>query len=163
MLKIKQMFWIFRIYSRFLKNVNIEEGSHCIGSEGHGRGTPNRSNYFHTVLVRRQKTKRDGLSSLVSQYFILSVVYHKVNEMGGTSDQLKLKSVKICPNFHFRRGGGCSRSTQTWTVLEDTVPTNIYTSSYLRHCTVQYGSHSCDHSLSDSCSEQNSHMGIGNQ
>ena len=26
-----------------------------------------------------------------------------------------------------------------WTVPEDTVPTNVYTSSYLRHRTVQYG------------------------
>ena len=25
-----------------------------------------------------------------------------------------------------------------WTVPEDTLPTNIYTSSYLSHCTVQY-------------------------
>ena len=90
MLKIKQIFWIFRIYSRLLKNVNIEEGSHCIGSEGHGRGTPNRSNYFHTVLVRRQKTKRDGLSSVVSQYFILSVVYSggsRIFPRGGANSQ----------------------------------------------------------------------------
>ena len=40
-----------------------------------------------------------------------------------------------------------------WTVPEDTVPTNFYTSSYLGHRTVQYSSHLRDHSLSDSCRE----------
>ena len=29
-------------------------------------------------------------------------------------------------------------------VLEDTIPTNVYTSSYLSHHTVQYGSHSSE-------------------
>ena len=29
-------------------------------------------------------------------------------------------------------------------VPEDTIPTNVYTSSYLRHHTVQYGSHSSE-------------------
>ena len=31
-----------------------------------------------------------------------------------------------------------------WTVIEDTVPTNVYMSNYLSHCTVQYGSHSSE-------------------
>ena len=47
---------------------------------------------------------------------------------------------------------------EDWMVPEDTIPTNIYMSSYLRHHTVQYS----DHSHSDSCSKQNSCMDIGN-
>ena len=31
-----------------------------------------------------------------------------------------------------------------WTVEEDTIPTNVYTSSYLNYRTVQYGAHSPD-------------------
>ena len=45
------------------------------------------------------------------------------------------------------------------TVPEDTVPTNVYTSSYLRHHTVKYG----NHSLSDSCSKQNNRTDVGDK
>ena len=31
---------------------------------------------------------------------------------------------------------------EDWTVPEDTIPTNVYTSSYLSHHTVQYSIHS---------------------
>ena len=36
------------------------------------------------------------------------------------------------------------KSLCVWTVQEDTVPTNVYTSSYLSYRTVQYGSHSSE-------------------
>ena len=45
-----------------------------------------------------------------------------------------------------------------WMVSEDTVPTNVYMSSYLMHRTVQYKSQIIHtiHLHSSSCGEQNS-------
>ena len=45
-----------------------------------------------------------------------------------------------------------------WTVPEDTVPTNVYTNSYLSHHTVQYGTQM----IPEPCGEQNSCVDASN-
>ena len=56
------------------------------------------------------------------------------------------------------------RRGSTWTVPEDTVPTNVYTSNYLSHRTVQYESsvQSSAQSNTDPCSKQKSCTDVGN-
>ena len=45
-------------------------------------------------------------------------------------------------NFVFSWKTNIAIALYGWTVPQDTVPTNVYTSSYLSHHTVQYGVHS---------------------